>query len=126
MLDLKFIRENKEKVSAAISQKHDRVDLEQLLRWDETRRKLIAEADALKQERNKASALVPQFKKEGKEVKGELARLKEISDKIGELDSQVREIEVKIDEMLLRVPNIPHPSVPVGDDESANRNALAA
>ena len=120
MLDLKFIRENRDKVSAAILNKHERIDLEQLLLLDEKRRKLIAEADSLKQERNKASSLIPQLKKEGKDPQTELARMKEISDKITSWDGELRDIETQIDYLLLRIPNLPHASVPVGEDDSAN------
>jgi len=120
MLDLKFIRENRDKVSAAIRNKHERIDLEQLLLLDEKRRKLIAEADSLKQERNKASSLIPQLKKEGKDAQTELTRMKEISDNITSLDGELRDIETQIDYLLLRIPNLPHASVPVGEDDSAN------
>jgi len=120
MLDLKFIRENRDRVSFAIVHKHEKVDLDQLLLADEERRKLIAEADSLKQERNKASSLIPQLKREGKDPQKELARMKEISDKISSLDTELREIETQIDYLLLRIPNLPHASVPVGDDDSAN------
>lgn len=120
MLDLKFIRDNRERVSAAIRDKHEQVDLDLLLNLDESRRKLVGEADLLKQERNRSSALIPQLKKEGKDPQSELSRMKEISDKIGTLDSEIRDIERQIDLLLLRVPNLPHSSVPVGQDESAN------
>src|SRR5574341_287774 len=120
MLDLKFIRENRDKVSAAIRNKHERIDLEQLLLLDEKRRMLIAEADSLKQERNKASSLIPQLKKEGKDPQTELAHMKEISDEITSLDGELRNIETQIDYLLLRIPNLPHASVPVGEDDSAN------
>jgi seryl-tRNA synthetase len=120
MLDLKFIRENRDRVSAAIRNKHERIDLEQLLLLDEERRKLIAEADSLKQERNKASSLIPQLKREGKDPRTELAHMKEISDNITSLDGELRDIETQIDYLLLRIPNLPHASVPVGEDDSAN------
>src|SRR4030067_1060635 len=120
MLDLKFIRENREKVSAAIDHKHEKVDLEKLLLLDEKRRKLIGEADLLKQERNKTSALIPQLKKKGQDPQAELARMKEISDKITSLDNELRDLENQIEYLLLRIPNLPHQSVPIGDNDSAN------
>ena len=120
MLDLKFIRENREKVSAAIDHKHEKVDLEKLLLLDEKRRKLIGEADLLKQERNKTSALIPQLKKKGQDPQAELARMKEISDKITSLDNELRDLENQIEYLLLRIPNLPHQSVPIGEDDSAN------
>ncbi len=120
MLDLKFIRENRDKVSAAIRHKHEKVDLEELLNSDEKRRKLISQADLLKQERNKASVLIPQLKKEGKDTQAELSRMKEISDRISLLDGELKDVEDQIEYLLLRIPNIPHESVPVGENDSAN------
>ena len=121
MLDLKFIRENRDKVWAAIRNKHEQVDLGQLLLLDEERRDLIAQADLLKQERNRASALIPRLKKEGKNPQTELSRMKEISDKITHLDAEIRGVEEQLDYLLCRVPNVSHDSVPVGEDESANK-----
>jgi len=121
VLDLKFIRENRDKVWAAIRNKHEQVDLGQLLLLDEERRDLIAQADLLKQERNRASALIPRLKKEGKNPQTELSRMKEISDKITHLDAEIRGVEEQLDYLLCRVPNVSHDSVPVGEDESANK-----
>ncbi|OGV96279.1 serine--tRNA ligase, partial [Microgenomates group bacterium RBG_16_45_19] len=120
MLDLKFIRENRDRISAAIKNKHEQFSLDQLLQLDEKRRALISQADQLKQDRNKSSALIPQLKKEGNDPKRELARLKELSDRIFYLDAELRDLENEIDYLLLRIPNVPHSSVPVGEDDSAN------
>jgi seryl-tRNA synthetase len=120
MLDLKFIRENRDRVSSAIENKHEQIDLNQLLQLDEKRRSLISRTDQLKQDRNKSSALIPQLKKEGKDSKEEFARLKELSDRISSLDTEIRDLETQMDYLLLRIPNLPHPSVPVGENDSDN------
>lgn len=120
MLDLKFIRENRERVSSAIKNKHERVSLDQLLELDEKRRALISQTDQFRQDRNKSSALIPQLKKQGKDPKEELARLRELSDRISSFDAELRDLETQIDYLLLRIPNLPHSSVPAGEDDSAN------
>jgi len=121
MLDLKFIRENQQLVASAVKNKHEKVDLELLLNLDKKRRDLLQEADTLKQEKNRFSALVPQMKKEGKDPQEELTRMRDVSDRIGRLDAKLKEVSEKLDALLLRVPNIPHESVPVGEDESSNQ-----
>ncbi|MCI0530554.1 MAG: serine--tRNA ligase [candidate division Zixibacteria bacterium] len=121
MLDLKFIRENQELVSSAVKNKHEKVDLALLLNLDKKRRDLLLEADALKQEKNRFSALVPQMKKEGKDPREELTRMREVSDNIGRLDAELKQVSEKLDALLLRVPNVPHASVPVGEDEFSNQ-----
>ncbi|OGC76074.1 MAG: serine--tRNA ligase [candidate division Zixibacteria bacterium RBG_16_50_21] len=120
MLDLKFIRENRERVSSAIKNKHERVSLDQLLELDEKRRALISQTDQFRQDRNKSSALIPQLKKQGKDPKEELARLRELSDRISSFDAELRDLETQINYLLLRIPNLPHSSVPAGEDDSAN------
>lgn len=121
MLDLKFIRENRDRVSAAIKCKRQDADLDLLLSLDEKRRKQVGEVDSLKEERNRFSAQIPQMKKEGKDVTSELARMKQVSDKITQLDKEVREMDEQIKYLLLRIPNVPHQSVPIGENDSANQ-----
>ena len=68
MLDINLIRENPKKIRLALSKRMAAVDFTELLRWDEERRKLIAESDDLKAERNKVSSEIPQLKKQGKDT----------------------------------------------------------
>lgn len=121
MLDLKFIRENPDKVREAIKNKREKMDLDLILNLDEQRRKILAEAESLKQKRNEYSKIIAQMKKEGKPMDKEISQMKTVSDRITVLDQDLREVEQQLEQWLLRIPNVPHPSVPVGEDESANK-----
>ena len=120
MLDLKFIRENPEKVRAGLAAKNDRRGIDEILQLDGRRRELIKEADALKEQRNKASMEVARLKKEGKDVSAIIAKMKTVSDRISAFDKERREVEEKIEELLRWIPNLPHSSVPVAPDEAGN------
>ncbi|HXF49198.1 MAG TPA: serine--tRNA ligase [Verrucomicrobiae bacterium] len=120
MLDLKFIRENPERVRAGLAAKGDRRGIDEVLRLDERRRELVKEADALKAKRNSVSMEVARLKKEGKDASGIIAEMKTVSDRIAEFDRERREVEEKIEELLRWIPNLPHASVPVAPDESGN------
>ncbi|MBI2589693.1 serine--tRNA ligase [Candidatus Berkelbacteria bacterium] len=108
MLDIEFIRTNSEKVKTAIAQKELALDLDALLRIDESRRKLITARDRLLGERNRL--LPEQAKEHGPMLKRELQALA----------PKIAQIEERFRELMLLVPQIPSPEAPVGD-ESMNR-----
>src|SRR3990167_6220042 len=103
MLDIKFIRENKDVVKKAIKDKCLTLDLEKLLKLDEERRKLITETDELNKQRKELA-------KERDKEKG-----KALKEKLGKLEEKLREVEGQYNELMLLVPNIPSPETPVGD-----------
>src|SRR4030067_291856 len=110
-----------EKVKKAIKNKREKLDLDVILNLDEQRRKILLEAESLRQKRNEFSKIIAQMKKEGKNTDKEIAQMKTVSDRITVLDQNLRDVEQQLEQWLLRVPNVPHPSVPVGEDESANK-----
>ena len=120
MLDLKYIRENTEKVKQAIANKNEKADIDALLELDEQRRKIIVEVEELKAKRNKVSSQIPQLKKAGEDVNVVLAEMKTVSDKISELDDKLRKVDEQLNDTLMYVPNIPHDSVPVGKTPEDN------
>ena len=120
MLELKFIRDNLDKVKAGLAAKNDRRDIDIILRLEARRRELIKEADALKEQRNRVSTEVARLKKEGKDASEIIAEMKKVSDQISAFDRERREVEEKIEELLRWIPNLPHSSVPVAADESGN------
>jgi seryl-tRNA synthetase len=120
MLDLKFIRENSDKVREAVKNKGENADLEPLLKKDEERRHLLGKVEELKRIRNQTSEQIAALKKDKKDASGLIAEMKEVSSRISELDSRLREVEAKLQEFLLTIPNLPHPSVPVGSGEDDN------
>lgn len=120
MLDLRFIRENPERVARNAAQKNHPIDVERILQLDERRRKLITETDALKHERNRASERIAHLKKAGQDASEEIARTRVLGDKIKANDEELRRTEAELNELLLQVPNIAHESVPIGADASSN------
>jgi len=121
MLDAKFVRAEPEKVRQALLNRNmDTKMLDEFLALDEQRRKKLYEVEQLKAERNAVSEEIARMKKEKKDASSEIERMREVSRRIKQMDSDLSEIETKISDLLLNIPNIPHESVPVGKDESAN------
>lgn len=124
MLDLNFVRDNLDKVRAALeARSFPTVALDDFARADAERRRVIAESDQLNNERNVASKLIGALMKEGKkdEAEGRRREVGELKERITELDRARDEAETRMRELLSTLPNIPHESVPVGPDETANR-----
>ncbi len=120
MLDLKFIRENPELVKKGLKAKGERVDLEALLKLDRERRKVLQEAEELKHRRNQLTEAIAARKKSGQDASELIVQTRSISNRIKELDARVKELEAAIQVRLEGLPNLPHPSVPVGKDASQN------
>ena len=122
MLDIRRLRERTEDVRAGLKNRgQDVVVLDEALDLDRRRREHLTEVEALKSQRNRVSKEVGDLKKKGQDTSAIQASMREIGDRIAQLDSRVREIDVQLDSLLLKIPNVPHPSLPVGTDASANR-----
>jgi seryl-tRNA synthetase len=121
MLDLKFIRANAQLVREAIANKNEKADLEALLELDEQRRKLQFDFDTLKSRQNQVSQTIA-LKKKNKEDAADLIReMGGVAEEIKAINTRLHETGALLDKLLLTIPNIPHASVPIGFDESANR-----
>ncbi len=120
MLDLKFIRENVDKVKEAVKNKNEKTDVDWILSLDEKRRSLLSEADKLRHQRNVVSEKIAQMKKQKQDAKEEIEKMREVSAQIDSLDKELKEVEKKMADLLLTVPNVPHSSVPIGFDEDSN------
>jgi len=123
MLDLNYVRENIDKVREALNARRDDTKaLDDFTRADEERRRVIAESDQLNAQRNSSSREIGALMKEGKKEEAEVRRAEVagLKDKIAELDQLRAATEARMHELLSTLPNIPHASVPVGEDESAN------
>ncbi|GAB4167691.1 MAG: serine--tRNA ligase [Calditrichia bacterium] len=120
MLDLKFIRENSDLVKNKLNLKKAVIDIDHLLEMDEKRRSLIQELQEWKQRRNELSQQVASKKKAGEDVSGIINETKELSQKIKSEDKNLADIEQEIKEILHRIPNLPHDSVPPGTSEDDN------
>ena len=121
MLDLHYIREHPETVREAIAQKRATVDLDLLLEADRKRRECIQKADQLKAERNKVSEEIARLKKQDKDPGAVIKGMKRVSDNIKRLDEEIEAAGERIRQIMIQLPNVPHASVPVGADPSANR-----
>ena len=120
MLDIKFIRENPEKIKEALLRKKDKFEIDELLKLDSKRRETLYEVEQLKNKQNVVSKEIPKLKASGQNVFSIMNEMKELSDKIKEFDSQIKEVDEKIEYLILRIPNIPHESVPNGDTDEDN------
>ena len=123
MLDLNYVRENLDAVRGALAKRNmPSAALDDFARADEERRRVIAESDRLNAERNSASREIGALMKEGKrdEANARRTAVGSLKDRIAELDQKRDEVESRMRELLSTLPNIPHETVPVGQDESAN------
>jgi seryl-tRNA synthetase len=120
MLDIKFIRENQDLVKQAIKNRALKIDIDNVIKIDDSRRKALSEFEGLAAQRNKANDEIGVLLKEKKDAKAKIYSMKEISKRIGELEVQLKEQEVELDKLFLNIPNVPHVTVPVGD-VSANK-----
>lgn len=124
MLDLRFIRDNAELVQRGAEAKGMTVDIPHILSLDEQRRKLIQEGEALKAKRNEVSAQIGKAKKAGGDAAEAIAEMEAVKNRIQALDADLRTTEAKLNDLLLTVPNVPHPSVPVGKTPEENKEVF--
>jgi len=121
MLDLKFIRENTKKVKKGLMERGEKISLDELIGWDEERRKILVEVEELKHRRNETSEEIGRLKRDGKEAKQLIEEMHRVSARIEELEDRLKEVQEKTRDLLLLVPNIPHESVPVGRTPEDNK-----
>lgn len=123
MLDLKYVRENTDKVRAALQARgHTTAPLDDFENLDKTRRSAIAESEQLNAQRNTSSKEIGALMKEGKKEEAETRRAEvaAMKERMADLEKQRDEADAKMHELLTTLPNIPHETVPVGADETAN------
>ena len=121
MLDIKLIRENPEIVKKAIQDKGVKLDLDDFLKLDAERRKLLTEAEDLKREKNEVSDKIGKMMREKKNAKDFISSMKTVSQKIAEIEEKVEGIEQKFTYFIYNFPNIPHETVPKGPGPEANK-----
>ena len=119
MLDLRLIRDQPDRVKAAVATLNDTAPIDDILALDERRRALLTEVEALKAERNEGSNVVNRTKVPA-ERESLIATLRGLGDDIAARDAEVAAIDARLHDLMLQVPNLPLPEVPVGPDESAN------
>ena len=117
MLSLQFIRENPDQVREALQKRQFSEPIDGVLALDERRRSLLAEVETLRARRNEVSKQIGKMDEKPPQL---IEEVRQIGGRIKTLDEQLKAIEEQLNDLLLRLPNIPHPSVPVGRDERDN------
>ncbi len=120
MLEIKFVRENLERMQAALAARGDAADLEAFSHHDERRRETLQEIEDLRHQRNVVSEEIARMKGAGEDAEAQVLRMRDVGARIKALEKDLSTHETAVQEILMGLPNIPHPSVPVGRDESEN------
>jgi len=122
MLDIRFIRDHREAVIEGVRKKYeDPANVDGAIQLDEQRRVLLQKSEALKSRKNTVSALVAKMKSKGEDANSVIAEMKTVADEIKSLDGRLKEVERRLHEVLLQIPNIPHLSVPIGRTPAENQ-----
>ncbi|MGM5515572.1 serine--tRNA ligase [Listeria monocytogenes] len=121
MLDVKLLRNNFDEVKQKLQNRgEDLGEFEKFGELDKRRRTLIVETEALKSQRNEVSQEIAKLKREKQDADAKIEEMRVVGDRIKTLDIELREIDEKLDMILMSIPNIPHESTPVGESEDEN------
>ncbi|PWV97417.1 seryl-tRNA synthetase [Paenibacillus cellulosilyticus] len=121
MLDVKWLRNDYDKVVQALANRGKSEELVAAFpALDTRRREILVETDNLKNRRNVVSQEVAKLKKSGGDAEALIIEMREVGDRIKEIDDEIRGLEAQIDELMMAIPNLPHESVPVGASEEDN------
>jgi seryl-tRNA synthetase len=120
VLDIRLIREQPDAVREGLATRGGAHLIPEILQADEAWRRLLAESETLKAQRNRASEAIGEARRRGEDTAAALARMREVADRIKALDAEIREVETRRDALLLQLPNLPHASVPVGRSAADN------
>ena len=120
MLDMKFVRENPELVMDAMRKRNANVNLDEFLELEKKRRELTLQVEDLKSQRNAASQEIGKMKKAGENADAQMAEVRALGDKIAEDDKELKDIEARLKEILMTIPNMPAADTPVGSSDADN------
>ena len=120
MLDIKLLRSDPQKVQDAVKSRGGELDLTEFIAIDKERREALQEVEALKNKQNVVSKQIPQLKKEGKDVAPIFAEMNEIKETVKVLDAKVAELDEKLQNIVLTIPNIPNEKVEKGLSDEDN------
>ena len=120
MLEIKFVRQNLELVQEALRKRGQGDDLKEFLHHDSERRAILLEVEALKHRRNTVSERIAEMRRDKQDASNLIAEMKAVSEQIKSLDEKLSQHEQGLQSILMGLPNLPHPSVPVGEDAEAN------
>ena len=121
MLDPKIIKEKPQIIRDMLKARSVEFNFDELIDSDQKRREFILKTDELRKKKNQIASTISQKKKSGEDTSDILAEMKNISEELRKLEASQEEIEKKYSSLALTIPNLIHESVPVGKDETANR-----
>jgi seryl-tRNA synthetase len=119
MLDIRTIREAPDEVKAAMDKLHVEAPIDDILDLDERRRHVLTELEGLRHERNVTSEKIGKMKDQDQRQR-QIEAMRGVNEKIGDLEAKLRDVDQALEEAMYLVPNLPHESVPEGEDESQN------
>ncbi len=120
MLDIKFVRDNPEKVQEALKNRGNAMTLDGFLALEKERRDILGEVEALKSKRNKVSQQISMMKKNKENADDLVLEMRKVGEDISKLDTRLKEVEAGLRDIMLSIPNVPNEVVPVGKDENDN------
>ncbi|MBQ8637267.1 MAG: serine--tRNA ligase [Clostridia bacterium] len=120
MLDIKILRTEPERIVEALKNRNNDLDITPAIELDKQRREILYTVEQMKAKQNEITKKIPAMKKAGENTDAVFAEMKELSNEIKELDSKVTAIDEELRNFMLRIPNIPNSTVPVGLDDSEN------
>ena len=121
MLDVRLLRDHLDEVKARMATRGGVVDWEQFLNIDRERREALASIERLKENKNRLSGEIGKLKKSGGDAAALMREGEQVSEAIRRAEGPLAEIEARFERFMLTIPNLPHPSVKVGKDETENR-----
>lgn len=120
MLDIKILRQDPDKIREALKNRCNDLDISPAIELDKQRREILSDVEQKKAKQNEISKKVPAMKKAGENTDELFKEMKELSNEIKADDEKVREIDEKLRDFMLKIPNIPNESCPIGADDSEN------
>ncbi len=117
MLDIRLIRENPELIRQALEERGDTTDIDTILEADKLYRRLLRQTETLRAQHNEVSKQLGRTKEKSPQL---IAEMRQIGEQISSLQQETSQVKMNLESLLLELPNIPHPSVPLGKDESEN------
>jgi len=120
MLPINLIRENPELVAQGSKNKNEKIELDKILKLDKLQRELLTDLNQKRALRNSASEKIGIAKKNGEDASTTITEMRDLSNKIKDIDSALSNLKNEIEPLLLWIPNLPHESVPIGKDSDRN------
>lgn len=121
MLDIKILRTEPERIKEALKKRYNDLDIEPAIELDKKRRELLTAVEQEKAKQNEISKKIPAMKKAGENTDAIFEEMRKLSDEIKEADTEINEIDAELKSFMLRIPNIPNSEVPVGKDDTENK-----